>query len=247
MKKFILLFFQLLILMTSVGQDAKPKYFEMRTYYCNQGKRPDLIKRFQDHTLRLFEKNGIENVAYFVPTDESKNFLVFILAYPTKDLRDPLWNKFANDPQWQKAMKESEVNGPLVAKVEQVFMTLAPDLRNSIAKLTEGERIFELRTYYMHPGRVDAINARFRDHTRALFESHGMTNVAYWFTVEQDGQSKLVYILAHRSEQQAKDSWSKFRDDPEWKKVKERSELDGPIVERIETVYLKTLPFSPLQ
>jgi hypothetical protein len=225
------------------------KYYEMRTYTANVGKRPDLIKRFEDHTLSLFEKNGIENIAYFIPTDETNNTLTFILGYPDQESRDVLWNKFVNDPQWQAAYKASEANGPLVAKVDQVFMEIAQELNPEIIRWqNEGKRVFELRTYYMFPGKVDAIHARFRDYTRELFQKHGMTNVMYWMTVEKDGeQSKLVYLLAHKDEKAGKASFEKFGKDPAWITVRDASERNGKIVQKVESVYLNPLPFSPLK
>jgi hypothetical protein len=248
MKKitFVLLAFLFISQMT-FAQDTR--YFEMRTYTANEGKRPDLIKRFQDHTLKLFEKNGIENIAYFIPTDESNQTLTFILAYPDQESRDKLWNKFINDPEWQAAYKASEANGPLVAKVDQVFMEIAQELNPEIIRWQkEGNRVFELRTYYMFPGRVDAIHARFRDYTRELFHKHGMTNVMYWYTVEKDGaQRKLVYLLAHNSEKAGKKSFENFGKDPVWTMVRDKSEETGKIVEKVVSVYLNPLPFSPMK
>ncbi|MEX2233368.1 MAG: NIPSNAP family protein [Cyclobacteriaceae bacterium] len=244
---FIVFFFSLSL--TAFGQNKDSRYFEMRTYHCNENKRPDLISRFQDHTVRLFERHGIDNIGYFIPTDRNNNSLTFILAYPDKASRDVRWNNFANDPEWKEAAKNSEANGKLVAKVDQVFMNIAPDLSTKIKK-SDGkqERIFELRTYYCLPDKVENINARFRDHTRKLFEKHGMTNVAYWFTAEKDGaQSKLVYLLAHKNEGAAKASFDSFRSDPEWIKVRDASEAGGKIVEKVESVYLKALDFSQLK
>ncbi|RZS96445.1 NIPSNAP family protein [Cecembia calidifontis] len=248
MKK-ILLLLTVFLNLFQVTHAQDTRYFEMRIYTAHEGKRNDLIKRFQDHTLKLFEKNGIENVAYFIPTDENNNTLTFILAYPDQASRDILWNKFANDPEWQAAYKASEANGPLVAKVEQVFMQIAPELNPEIIRWQhQGKRIFELRTYYMYPGKTENINARFRDYTRELFQKHGMTNVMYWYTVEKDGsQPKLVYLLAHKSEKAAKKSFDKFRKDPVWIMVRDKSEETGPIVEKLTSVYLKPLPFSPIK
>lgn len=248
MKKILLSLSVFLVLIQTLNaQDTR--YFEMRTYTTHEGKRNDLIRRFQDHTLKLFEKNGIENIAYFIPTDENINTLTFILAYPDQDSREIFWNKFANDPEWQAAYKASEANGPLVAKVDQVFMEIAPELNPEIIRWQkESERIFELRTYYIHPGKVENINARFRDYTRELFQKHGMTNVMYWYTIEKDGsQPKLVYLLAHKNEKAAKKSFDSFRGDPVWTLVRDRSEEMGPLVEKITSVYLNPLPFSPLK
>lgn len=243
----LLLLFCLFGLQPLWAQDAR--YFEMRTYTIHPGKKEALIQGFQNHTLRILEKNGIENVAYFLPTDPSSNSLTFILAYPSQESRDRLWNDFVSDPEWQEAQKSSEANGPLVAKVDQTFMVIADELSSGLLKdASANERIFELRTYTMHAGKVPAINARFRDYTRELFQKHGMTNIIYWYTVEKDGsQPKLVYLLAHKTEKAAKASFDKFGKDPVWTMVRDASERNGPIVQKITSVYLKALPFSPLR
>ena len=104
---------------------AKGRYFEQRTYHAAPDKLDALHARFRDHTLRLFEKHGIESVAYWTPADgdAAKNTLVFLLAYPDKAAREASWKAFSEDPEWKKAHAESEANGPLVQKVEQLFMT----------------------------------------------------------------------------------------------------------------------------
>ncbi|MDB5296873.1 MAG: family containing protein [Phycisphaerales bacterium] len=100
------------------------KYYEMRIYTAAAGKMDALNARFRDHTTKLFAKHGIENVGYWVAVDE-KNVgkLYYVIAYPDKASRDKLWDAFNKDPEWVKARNESEKDGKLVAKVEQVFMT----------------------------------------------------------------------------------------------------------------------------
>ena len=114
------------------------------------------------------------------------------------------------------------------------------------AAAAQDARVFEMRTYFTHPGRLDALNARFRNHTLALFKKHGMENV--WYAVPAEGQpgagEKLVYILAHKSRDAAAASWKAFVADPEWVKVRAESEKDGPIVAKIESVFLKTTDYS---
>ena len=99
-------------------------------------------------------------------------------------------------------------------------------------------RVFEIRTYHTFPGRLDALHKRFREHTMKLFEKHGMTNVGYW--VPQDSPAKettLIYVISHASREAAKANWAAFVADPEWKKVADASQVDGKIIERIESVY----------
>ncbi len=109
----------------ALAQDAKPRLFEMRTYTAPEGKLDALNARFRDHTNRLFVKHGMALVGYWTPVDgpESKNTLVYILAYPSKDAREASWKAFRADPEWQAAAAASEKNGKLVEKVEIKYLT----------------------------------------------------------------------------------------------------------------------------
>jgi hypothetical protein len=246
MKPFSLILL-LFIFIQLAAHAQEDKYYEMRTYHCHEGKRPDLIKRFENHTLKLFGKHGIESIAYFVPNSENENQLTFIIAYPSKDSRDKLWNNFITDPEWITASKASEKNGPIVQKVEQTFMTLAEDLNPGILKVNPSEKVFELRKYTMHPGKVEAINARFKNYTRELFQKHGITNIIYWYSVEDGKQPDLIYLVSHKSEKAAKSSFNSFGKDKLWITVRDASERDGLIVANIDSHFLKALPFSPIQ
>jgi hypothetical protein len=109
-------------------------------------------------------------------------------------------------------------------------------------------RVFELRTYHAAPGKMDALHARFRDHTCKLFKKHGMTIVGFWSpTKPEEAEKKLIYILAFPSQEAADKSWAAFRDDPEWKDVKEASEKDGKLVDRVDSVFMKATDYSPMK
>jgi len=113
---------------------------------------------------------------------------------------------------------------------------------------TKEPRVFEIRTYTTLPDRLDALQTRFRDHTTRLFEKHGMTNIGYWTpTDEPRSKDTLVYILAHSSREAAKRSWDAFINDPEWHQARDASEKDGPIVSKIESMYLDATDYSPLK
>lgn len=103
--------------------EAKNRVFEIRTYTTEKGKLPNLLKRFRDHTTRLFEKHGMTNIGYWVPTDEprSNNTLIYILAHESRESAKKSWDAFQHDPDWIKVKSASEANGKIVAKVESVF------------------------------------------------------------------------------------------------------------------------------
>jgi hypothetical protein len=109
-------------------------------------------------------------------------------------------------------------------------------------------RVFEMRTYYAAAGKMDALNARFRDHTCKLFKKHGMEIIGFWLPTDpEEAEKKLVYILAYPSKEAADKSWKAFRDDPEWNKAREESEKDGKLVDKVESVYMNPTDYSPIK
>jgi len=116
----------------------------------------------------------------------------------------------------------------------------------SIAK---DSRCFELRTKYAAPGKLEALNARFRDHMCRLFKKHGMEIVGFWMPTdkEQGAENKLVYLLAHKSREAAKKSWADFGNDPDWKKARSESEVNGKLTEKVESVFMSATDYSPMK
>lgn len=109
-------------------------------------------------------------------------------------------------------------------------------------------RVFEIRTYHTLPGRLDALHKRFREHTMKMFEKHGMTNVAYWtFEDSPAKENTLIYVISHASREQAKANWAAFSADPQWQKIAADSQVDGKIVERVESVFVDATDYSPLK
>jgi hypothetical protein len=108
---------------TTIAHAAASHVFEVRTYTAEPGKLEALHARFRDHTVQIFNKHGMTSVGYFAPSDEplSKNTLIYILEFPSREAAKKSWDEFRNDPEWQKVQKESEANGKLVTKVDSVF------------------------------------------------------------------------------------------------------------------------------
>ncbi|MEA3211740.1 MAG: hypothetical protein QOE70_4797 [Chthoniobacter sp.] len=241
----------LTVSLPALSAEKDTSVFEMRTYSASPGKLDDLHARFRDHTTKLFEKHGMTNLGYWVPIENPDNKLIYVLAYPSREARDASWKAFMADPDWQAAQKASEVNGKLVTKVEQLFMTatdFSPEVKPSTGP---GERVFELRTYTTTPGNLPVLHERFRNHTMTLFAKHGMTNLFYWqLTADQkDADNTLVYLLAHASVDAARASFEGFRADPDWVAVKKASEDKGggslTVPDGVKSVFLKATDYSP--
>lgn len=116
---------------------------------------------------------------------------------------------------------------------------VAQDSANSTA-------VYELRIYHAAPGKLADLLARFRDHTVKIFDRHGLKSVAYWAPMDEpDKSNMLIYILRHPSREAAAANWKSFQDDPEWKSVKEKSEANGKLTDKVDSTYMAMTDFSP--
>jgi len=110
---------------------------------------------------------------------------------------------------------------------------------------TPEHHVYELRLYHVHEGKMDALKARFGDHTDAIFKRHNMKSIGYWVP-EDAAQNLFVYILEHPSRREAEKNWTAFQADPEWKKVKADSEAQGPLVDHIDRYFMDPTSYSAL-
>ena len=231
---------------------AKPdtRVFEMRTYHAAPGKLDALHARSRDHTCALFEKHGITNIGYWVPLENEGNILTYIVAYPERKARETSWKAFKNDPDWKTAYAASTKDGKIVQKVDSTFMQLTDYSPALPKKLAEGKEMVELRTYTTNPGKLPNINARFREHTCALFEKHGITNLAYFNLMEDQDKADvtLVYLVVHDDVETRNASFKAFGSDPAWKKAAAESQVDGKILIKggVNAINMKATDYSPL-
>ena len=247
----------LLLQSPSIFAAEDARVFELRIYTCNPGKLDALLVRFRDHTCKLFEKNGIENIGYWVPVDVengSETTLYYIIAHQSREAAKASFAAFGKDPEWQQARAASEANGKILAKPPESIFMKATDY-SPLIKVGSGEkaRVFELRLYQTPEGKLDALHARFRNHTTGLFSKHGMTHIGYWAPTDADkgAATKLIYILAHDSKDAGLAAFKAFREDPDWVAAKAESEKDGsltlPAPDGVRSIYMRATDFSPIR
>lgn len=254
MKKLILVLSVLCSFFIVQAQAAEPdSVYELRIYTTHPGKMPDLLARFKNHTCKLFERHGMVNVGYWVPLEpqeksQENNKLYYFLKHKSRAAAEASWKAFGADPKWNKVRTASEANGPIVQGVESLFLSSA-DYSPEKFKLA-GKHVFELRTYTTNDDKLSTLDARFRDHTIALFAKQGMTSIAYWHPTdaEKGKANTLVYLLAHKDRAAATQSWANFIADPEWIKVRDASQVNGKILieNGIKSVFLTPTDFSRL-
>ncbi len=129
-----------------------------------------------------------------------------------------------------------------------VIAVRAADKTPDAKPASGGTRYFEMRKYYAAEGKLDALNARFRDHTVALFEKHGMDIVGFWVPIEGDEANKvLIYLLAYPDKAARDASWEAFKNDPAWTKAHAESEKDGKLVGKIESTFMSATDYSAIK
>ena len=214
--------------------------YENRVYTAVPGRLPALNNRFANHTLGFFEQYDIGIMGFWTDEIGISNQLTYILTFDDMADRSKKWGPFAADPKRLQVFAETEVDGPLVAVVENSFMRLTP--YSPDPQLSS--KVQELRVYDALPGRMSALHDRFSNHTMALFEKHGIQNIAYW-TEDVGTSNRLVYMLGYESLGDREKSWASFGADPDWQKARAASEEDGPIVRESRHRILRLTAYSP--
>ena len=97
--------------------------YELRTYIAMPGRLPALIARFQEHTLRIWERHGIRQAGFWTTAvGESNQELTYMLAWDSMAEREQKWNAFQSDPEWIAKRAESEKDGAIVANIANSFL-----------------------------------------------------------------------------------------------------------------------------
>jgi hypothetical protein len=233
---------------TAPGEDGRT--YELRIYHCHKGKLNDLNRRFRNHTLKLFERHGMTNIGYWTPLDNPGEKLYYVLSYPDRAAREASWAAFMADTTWLRVWKESEADGPILEKIESIFLKTTDFSPNNLAS-DLGNGVWEMRIYHCTPNNLGHLLERFRSFTVKRFEQCGMTNKIYWTPTDpsQGADNTLYYFLTHPSPQGAKAAFDKFRADPEWLAVRKASEVKGggSLTSSIESIFMWPTDYSPLR
>lgn len=236
----------LLAVFAAADVRAQDRCYEILTYTSPEGRVADLDARFREYTRRVFAKHDIEQVGFWIPVENANNEFIYVLTYRQCAERDASWERFRNDPEWQRAVGITEARGPIVSNVERTMLDLADYSPTVGPWMLEQPRAFELRIYTANTGKFEDLMTRFRDHTLRIFEKHGMTNIGYWVPIDNT-ENQLVFILGYPSVQARAEAWAAFQADPEWRAVAEASEQDGRLVGNVVSIMMHPTEYSPIR
>ena len=114
-----------------------------------------------------------------------------------------------------------------------------------VAHAQAAAKVYELRTYTVPEDRLNALHARFRDHTMRMFQKHGISNVGYFAPQDPEkAKTTLIYLISHPSRAAADQNWAAFGKDPEWQKIAKESGV-GPV--KIAREFLDPTDYSPMK
>lgn len=240
----------LLLFIVSQFAQAQDPLYELRVYQPTEGKQKELLSFMNQSGMQLAKSNGIEILAVFTPIAIEDDRIVTLVRHKDRATCEGCYERMMADTATRDAFQKAFPSGPPVKSLTRLFLKTT-DYSPAFQIESKGDRVFELRSYIASTGNLEALNARFRNHTMTLFSKHGMNNVVYWNVEDGDSmkatellgavspknQAKaeisddlaaqgntLVYFLTHASQDAAKASFDAFRQDPEWSKVRTESE-----------------------
>lgn len=240
------------------AQTAAPdsRVYELRIYTTNAGRLPNLLSRFRDHTMRLFERHGMRSIGYFTPIEKSEGAdttLYYFIEHASREAATTSWAAFRADPEWVAVRVASEEGGAILAKpVESVFFK-ATDFSPAInpGGSFEKPRVFELRRYTAAEGKLSALHAFFRKSVLKSFADHGITGIGFWDPTDADqGAGKeFTYLVAHPSREAATQAWTALRADAYFVSARAEAYKDGNLTAQggIQSLFLTPVDFSPLK
>lgn len=228
--------------------------YELRKYEVMPGKRPALLDRFGSFTVHKWKDYGFRLVGFWTPDiGGMNNQVIYIWGWESFEERMKTFSAWRADPERAKKWAETERDGPLVRRVNNLLMepTEFSHLDKGIAygpdAAGRAPYFFELREYDAMPGKLSALVHRFGSFTINGFKRHGFRQVGYWLPRMGGHDHRLVYMLAWESYEERTRRFEEHRADPERQRVFAESERDGPLVEQVATTMMEPAAFSPMR
>jgi NIPSNAP len=148
------------------------------------------------------------------------------------------------------ALNEWKFNGWIICGIALVSFAAGSLMTARLAHISQvranSSRIFELRVYHTLPGKVPALESRFRDTTSKLLAKHDLNVVGYWVPEDAPWDNTFIFMVAHPSREDAKKNWDALWADPGFQEML-KSEETNKTVEKVDTTYMHPTDFSALK
>ena len=221
---------------------------ELRIYSAAEGRHGDLIKRFKDHTDRIFRRHKLEALGYWIPTGgpaKKRRRLVYLLRHESRYDAYRNWVNFTNDREWERVLDQPEFQGLLAKKPESIFLNEKPYSRFREVAIKQPGGIYELRIYAEDRGETTALENWFEGQLRPLFSKHGMREIGAWAPFDKPSSGTSFFsLLYHKDREQAEAAWKGLHRDLSSK----QEAINGDVLStQSDVIFLRALGFSPLK
>jgi hypothetical protein len=207
------------------------------------------------HREDVLAKHGATNLGFLVPAGENPdNKILCLHKFPSLPAMLAFSKAVKADSLWAALDTDKDSPDVLASKIEIAHLKTTDYSPDFTPAKANPPRAIELRTYTCpSPEKLAALHERFRHHTMKLFQKHGMENLIYWNPKDiENADRKLVYFLAHKSQEAARESFAAFRKDPDWLAAREASEkkAGGSLTEKeggVVSEFFVGTEYSPLR
>ncbi len=239
------------------GSPASPtgsRIYDLVTMTANPGKLEALINRLREK-IPLLDRHGFEVLGFWThhgDMEQTEGKLLCLFAFPNLEAATNSWKALQDDPDDRALIARTDRDGIVLKeglKTSMDLLDFSPIPRPVPVDAAAPRRVFQLRILDVASGRYDALYSRFRVPGDRLLKKCGMEPVGYWTTHQEGGgqPTQIIYMIAFPSIEAARESWSMFATDPEWKVALERSLQGGDPVTNTESFMLSAVDFSPIR
>ena len=226
--------------------------YELRHYDVHGSRNlTRLTQRFSDHTLRIWNRIGIEPVGFWsVVVGQPVSRLTYLLAWDDLGHRQKIWDTFLQDPEWRETVVNSQIEhgGSLTHTITSEILlptsfSRTPRCNNQPARFSGG--LFELRTYaFQDAGHLVLTSDWFEKLGVPQLEKHGIYTMGFW-TTYIGVSPRLTYMLVFESMAHRERAWASFYTDPEWTSLQDSLYPQGqPLIKDVENWLMRGTDFS---
>jgi hypothetical protein len=228
------------------------EYYELRTYALKPAKLPLLDQYLSKALIPTLKRYGLGPVGVFVDRaipDQAKVYV--LIVYPTADQCASLSARLADDAEYLKLAADywaAPANDPVYSRIESSLLTAIDGIPKLEKPDASKPRLLNLRIYESHNERAGKKKIEmFNKGELAIFRRVGLTPVFFGETIVGGAMPNLTYLLVFPDDEGRKTAWNRFREDPEWLKLRAIPEYaDKEIVSRITNVILTPAPYSEI-
>lgn len=233
------------------GPEMNPAgYAELRLYAVSTNRMAGVLERFRRTVEPLRRVHGIRTVGCWTsPGTTNGGTFAYLLTDASRAELRRKEQAFGADPRFQEGFAAStRKHGKTVDAIVALPLRADPSTSFDFTPAATN-RAFELRVYTVHPGRLEAFRARWRDHAVPLYRRHGLDCLGWWTAEkpEPGAPDRVVCLLAAASPDAVQQAKAAFHDDPEWRRVERETERDGPLRDGVDSYLLTPADFSLLK